>query len=134
MTELTERELKLIDEGYSFLSSIRKNDKSIKITKPSISFKNQYTYFSNFENFCESVNRTKECVKNFIDSECKIESKLDQNNVLKIKLRLNADDMMRLLKRFLKKYVTCNQCGSRNTILKKRKLFCLVCSSEKYID
>lgn len=130
----------LFDRFYNLLEEHKKGVdlKDVRIPKPEIVFRNRYTSFINFDSFCKAINRDHNLVQRYIRKEFnKSKPTLDRNNVLRITGRLSNDNIQTVMKRFIKTYVQCEQCNSKNTVIRKKNkldtMCCQNCSSEKHI-
>ena len=127
----------LVKRAYSQLSSREK--KKIKLIPPEIIIKDRKTIITNFDNFCQSINRDRNIVKNYLDKETKFASSFFGDTYqIKIDTMLKGPYVKNILTVFIKSYVICADCKSNDTrlIRQKRATYtqCLTCKTEKVLN
>lgn len=122
----------MLDRG---IEELGKRDKKKKaFVKPEISSFNQKTYISNFNDFCKSMNRENNNVKNFIESELQCTTVIINDNgdeypqSLKIEGKYKTAQLTPIFTRYIEKFVICKNCKSSYTIIyKKNRLLTIKC-------
>jgi translation initiation factor 2 subunit 2 len=127
----------LVKRAYEILSKLEK--KKNKFIEPNIVIKDKKTYITNFEEFCNSINRDKNIVKMYIDKETNIQSSfIGDFNQLKIDSLLRQPHLKNIITIFIKLYILCQECKSSNTnIIKKNRssfTYCNMCKSERIFN
>jgi len=92
------------------------------------------TGWGNFKEICEKLNREPDHVKLFFLTEMNTTGNLDGSNNFIIKGRWRPKQVESLLKKYIREYVTCNNCRSPNTKMRKdpaTRLFFLDCNECK---
>ena len=93
----------------------------------------------NFNDTCVSLNREREHFLNFILTELGTEGSIGGDYQLNLKGRYNNKHVESLLKKYVQEYVTCKNCNSPNTTLRKDNsariqiLHCNNCNSDKTV-
>merc|ERR1712129_262612 len=83
------------------------------------------TGWGNFKKICDELNRKPEHVKLFFLTEMNTTGNMDGSNSFIIKGRLRPKQIESLLKKYIKEYVTCNNCRSPQTVMEKDNAMCL---------
>jgi translation initiation factor 2 beta subunit (eIF-2beta)/eIF-5 len=127
----------LVKRAYSILSNREK--KKLKLVPPEIIIKDRKTIITNFDLFCQSINRDRNIVKNYLDKETNFSSSFfGDNNQVKIDTILKGPYVKNILTVFIKSYVICADCKSYDTqlIRQKRNTYtqCLTCKTEKVLN
>ena len=97
------------------------------------------TGWGNFKKICDELNRKPEHVKLFFLTEMNTTGNMDGSNSFIIKGRWRPKQIESLLKKYIKEYVTCNNCRSPNTVMEKDNatrlhvLTCRVCGSSRSV-
>ena len=115
----------LIKRAYTSLKQEKKQKKSF--IKPEIINHNRKSYITNFNKFCDSINRDTEDVRKFINKEMNVdvsfisENNLDENNKsgLKFSNCYKQTQIMNCITNYMKQYVLCEICRSGETEIKK---------------
>lgn len=88
------------------------------------------TSFANFADICRLLHRQPKHVLAFLLAELGTSGSVDGNNQLIIRGRYTQKQIENVLRRYIKEYVTCHTCRSRETILQKdTRLFFLQCET-----
>jgi len=88
------------------------------------------TSFANFSDICRLLHRQPKHVLAFLLSELGTSGSVDGNNQLIIKGKYTQKQIENVLRRYIKEYVTCHTCRSRETILQKdTRIFFLQCET-----
>ena len=93
----------------------------------------------NFVDTCNSLNRDREHLQQFILAELGNEGALGQENQLIIKGKFTNKHIENLLTKYIKEYVTCQMCKSPNTALAKdnstrlQVMQCNICGSTRTV-
>lgn len=88
------------------------------------------TSFANFSDICRLLHRQPKHVLAFLLSELGTSGSVDGNNQLIIRGKYTQKQIENVLRRYIKEYVTCHTCRSRETILQKdTRLFFLQCET-----
>ncbi|XP_030318924.1 eukaryotic translation initiation factor 2 subunit 2 [Calypte anna] len=88
------------------------------------------TSFVNFTDICKSLHRQPKHLLAFLLAELGTSGSIDGNNQLVIKGRFQQKQIENVLRRYIKEYVTCHTCRSRDTILQKdTRLYFLQCET-----
>ena len=127
----------LVKRAYSILNAREK--KKIKLIPPEVIIKDRKTIITNFDNFCQSINRDRNIVKNYLDKETQFASSFFGDNYqVKIDTMLKGPLVKNILTVFIKSYVICADCKSYDTqlIRQKRATYtqCLNCKTEKVLN
>jgi translation initiation factor 2 beta subunit (eIF-2beta)/eIF-5 len=127
----------LVKRAYSILSNREK--KKLKLVPPEIIIKDRKTIITNFDLFCQSINRDKNIVKSYLDKETNFSSSFfGDTNQVKIDTVLKGPYVKNILTVFIKSYVICADCKSYDTqlIRQKRATYtqCLTCKTEKVLN
>jgi len=86
--------------------------------------------FANFADICRLLHRQPKHVLAFLLAELGTSGSVDGNNQLIIRGRYTQKQIENVLRRYIKEYVTCHTCRSRDTILQKHeRLFFLQCET-----
>lgn len=86
--------------------------------------------FANFADICRLLHRQPKHVLAFLLAELGTSGSVDGNNQLIIRGRYTQKQIENVLRRYIKEYVTCHTCRSRETILQKEtRLFFLQCET-----
>ena len=124
----------LVKRAYESLS--KREKKKNKFIEPQVIGKDRKTFITNFEAFCNSINREKSFVKIYLDKETLFPSSLIGDlTQLKIDTSLKAAHVKNILTIFIKMYVLCQDCKSSDTHLVKKNrstfISCSMCKSER---
>lgn len=88
------------------------------------------TSFANFADICRLLHRQPKHVLAFLLAELGTSGSVDGNNQLLIRGKYTQKQIENVLRRYIKEYVTCHTCRSRETILQKdTRLFFLQCET-----
>lgn len=88
------------------------------------------TSFANFADICRLLHRQPKHVLAFLLAELGTSGSVDGNNQLIIRGKYTQKQIENVLRRYIKEYVTCHTCRSRDTLLQKEtRLFFLQCES-----
>ncbi|XP_005091279.1 eukaryotic translation initiation factor 2 subunit 2 [Aplysia californica] len=88
------------------------------------------TSFANFADICRLLHRQPKHVLAFLLAELGTSGSVDGNNQLIIRGKYTQKQIENVLRRYIKEYVTCHTCRSRETILQKdTRLFFLQCET-----
>lgn len=88
------------------------------------------TSFANFADICRLLHRQPKHVLAFLLAELGTSGSVDGNNQLIIRGRYTQKQIENVLRRYIKEYVTCHTCRSRDTLLQKdTRLFFLQCET-----
>jgi len=88
------------------------------------------TSFANFADICRLLHRQPKHVLAFLLAELGTSGSVDGNNQLIIRGRYTQKQIENVLRRYIKEYVTCHTCRSRETLLQKdTRLFFLQCET-----
>lgn len=97
------------------------------------------TVFSNFLKICESLNRDKTHVNDYLIAELGTTTSEDGKGRLLIKGRYNQKNIHKVLEKYILNYVQCSMCKSLNTRIIKNAanrlyfLECINCGSSKSV-
>ena len=127
----------LVKRAYSQLNIREK--KKIKLIPPEVIIKDRKTIITNFDIFCQSINRDKNIVKSYLDKETHFASSFfGDTNQVKIDTMLKGPYVKNILTVFIKSYVICADCKSYDThlIRQKRNTYtqCNTCKTEKVLN
>ena len=127
----------LVKRAYSILGHREK--KKLKLVPPEIIIKDRKTIITNFDIFCQSINRDRNIVKNYLDKETNFASSFFGDTYqVKIDTILRGPLVKNILTVFIKSYVICADCKSYDTqlIRQKRNTYtqCLTCKTEKVLN
>lgn len=106
----------------------------INIIKPNISFNGNKTIISNFEQFCNSVRRDKKQVAKFLYKELATAGSIEGG---KLVLQTRSPIVEDKVKKYLKNFVYCHECGKPDTVLQKEDRFyvlkCEACGARRSV-
>ena len=127
----------LIKRAYSQLSNREK--KKLKLIQPEVIIKDRKTIITNFDVFCQSINRDRNIVKKYLDKETQFASSFFGDSYqVKIDTMLKGPLVKNILTVFIKSYVICADCKSYDThlIRQKRNTYtqCNTCKTEKVLN
>ena len=127
----------LVKRAYSQLSNREK--KKIKLIPPEVIIKDRKTIITNFDMFCQSINRDRNIVKTYLDKETNFASSFFGDTYqVKIDTMLKGPLVKNILTVFIKSYVICADCKSYDThlIRQKRNTYtqCNTCKTEKVLN
>ena len=97
------------------------------------------TAFSNFSEICESLNRDKTHVNDYLIAELGTTTSEDGKGRLLIKGKYNQKNIHKVLEKYILMYVQCGMCKSLNTSIHKNPanrlyfLECINCGSSKSV-
>ena len=97
------------------------------------------TAFSNFSEICESLNRDKTHVNDYLIAELGTTTSEDGKGRLLIKGKYNQKNIHKVLEKYILMYVQCGMCKSLNTRISKNPanrlyfLECINCGSSKSV-
>jgi len=97
------------------------------------------TNFANFQDICNTMNRTSEHVQSFLLAETGSTASIDGNGCLIIKGKFQVKGIESLLKKYLQEYVICSHCGSlettltRNSTTRLHSLHCSNCTATRTV-
>lgn len=110
--------MELIDRAYSKLKTQQKK----MFAKPEIITYNRKTYIINFIDYCASIDRDPEKVKNFLEKDMSASASIMNDNSLNneksgLKFSTNFKNqlVMASITNYMKEYVLCQSCKSGNT-------------------
>eukprot|EP00056_Hartaetosiga_gracilis_P017456 m.7312 g.7312 ORF g.7312 m.7312 type:complete len:312 (-) comp5718_c0_seq1:52-987(-) len=127
----------LLDNVFEIIKDSRPkgNDETEKIVivPPNIARMGvKKTGFSNFVQVCKMLHRDRDHVLSFLHAELGTTSSMDQQECLILKGRYQQRDIERVLRAYIKEYVTCHTCNSPKTLLTKQaRLHFLQCETCK---
>lgn len=88
------------------------------------------TSFSNFKEICKMLHRQPEHLLLFLLAELGTSGSIDGNDQLIIKGRFQPKQIENVLRSYIKEYVTCHTCKSRDTMLQRdTRLYFLQCET-----
>jgi len=88
------------------------------------------TSFSNFKDICKMLHRQPEHLLAFLLAELGTSGSIDGSDQLIIKGRFQQKQIENVLRSYIKEYVTCHTCKSRETMLQKdTRLYFLQCET-----
>lgn len=107
------------------------NKKKIRLKAPSVQREGKKTFFINFKQICQDLNRSTDHVSNFIFHELATTGSIDSNNVLNIRGSFLPKNIEKVLKQYVQEYVLCGSCSSMDTTLERdplSRLYILKCN------
>lgn len=117
----------LLDRLYNTLGNNEK--KEIIIIKPCITKEYQMCRIRNYTEMCKNINRNKQHLKEFIEDELSLKTKISGDGILYFRGKYTQESIERIYKHYICKYVKCNSCKSYDTSIKKiKKLNKLICN------
>jgi len=127
----------LVNRAYNSLEQIHTNKKKPTFPQPDIISKDRKTFFVNFNDLCNSINRTHEYVKKYIESEINISTSILGDGGLKFDVSIKPQQIKNLMTNFIKELIICKDCKSCITTIDKESrltyLCCSNCNSKKSI-
>ena len=107
----------------------------MQIVTPKITFHGKKTIIANFEQFCNSINREVKQVAKFLYKELATSGAIENGKlVLQTKNPLTEDK----IKKYMKNFVYCSECGKPDTIIKKEDRYyiikCEACGARKTLS
>ena len=126
-----------LDRAYDQLELLNKNKKKPTFPQPNIISKDRKTFFINFSEICNSIDRTPEYVKKYIETETNISTSVLGDGGLKFDVSIKPQQIKNIITTFIKELIICKDCRSCITTLEKdtRILYmcCSNCNSKKSI-
>lgn len=126
-----------LDRAYFQLELLNKNKKKPTFSPPNIISKDRKTFFINFSEICNSIDRTQEYVKKYIETETNISTSILGDGGLKFDVQFKPQQIKNIITTFIKELIICKDCRSCITKLEKdtRILYmcCSNCNSKKSI-
>lgn len=117
-------------------SKIKKGEQieRIQIVKPKITIQKNKTIIQNFEQFCNSIRRDMRQVAKFLYKELATSGSIEGSKLI---LQSRSPILDSKIKKYMKEYVYCSECGRPDTILQKEGRFyimkCEACGAKKNV-
>ncbi len=112
----------------------RRTIPTLDIPPLEITYVGNQTQIKNFKHVCDVILREPKVCARYILKELAARGTIDDSGVFTIYLKVSAQTINILFKRFLDIYVICKTCGSYQTELKKQGkvwiIRCLACGAE----
>ncbi len=110
-------------------------EERMQIVCPKITFHGKKTIIPNFEQFCNSINREVKQVAKFLYKELATSGAVENGKlVLQTKNPLTEDK----IKKYMKSFVYCSECGKPDTVIKKEDRYyvikCEACGARKTVS
>ena len=125
----------LVNRAYDDLERMRSSKKKPSFPQPNIVSKDRKTFFVNFEEMCNAMNRKQEYVKSHIETETNIATSILGDNSLKFDVAVKPQQIKNLITNYIKEYIICKDCRSSITQTyredKINYLVCDYCKSKK---
>ena len=126
-----------LDRAYDQLELLNKNKKKPTFPQPNIISKDRKTFFINFNEICNSIDRTQEYVKKYIETETNISTSILGDGGLKFDVQIKPPQIKNIITTFIKELIICKDCKSCITTLEKDTrilyMYCSNCNSKKSI-
>lgn len=127
----------LVIRAYDQLELLNKNNKKPSFPPPNIISKDRKTFFINFNDLCNSINRTPEYVKKYIEKETNIATSILGDGGLKFDVSIKIPQIKNIITNFIKELIICKDCKSCITTIEKDTrltfMYCSNCNSKKSI-
>lgn len=129
---------KEIDYESLFRSDIKETKKQT-LPAPSLFRENRNIIWANMGIFCQSIKREPEMVTTFVKEELCIDASLCREGLRIFKSNINSSKFQVILRKYVKEKVSCGQCKSVDTIIKKnsaraQEIHCNKCGSIRNIN
>ena len=85
-------------------------------------FANKKTFWINFTEFCNVINRTTDLVQSFINNDFQCTSSITNNGQLKLSGRFSSQQLEKCMRQFISSHVSCKSCKSLDTNIEKNKI------------
>lgn len=125
----------LIDRLYIELNNCSNPNKKVSLERPEVCIANKKTFFSNFSEICQKLNRKDTDVKKYFEDELKTEVNILQDGGLNIVGIFRQPGIQKILGNYIKDFVACKECNSCDTELIKSNritfISCNKCKSKK---
>uniref|UniRef100_A0A6C0EEI0 Translation initiation factor IF2/IF5 domain-containing protein n=1 Tax=viral metagenome TaxID=1070528 RepID=A0A6C0EEI0_9ZZZZ len=125
----------LLQRAFDKLNAIKTPLKKTVVT-PNVLIENKRTKITNISDFCMSINRKENDIVDYLKSELSADVVMS-NEGLKITGIFRLPQIKTTLGNYIKKYVICKSCKSKETTVKKisgsRIVICDTCKSENYL-
>jgi translation initiation factor 2 beta subunit (eIF-2beta)/eIF-5 len=126
-----------VSRAYEQLEMLNKNKKKPTFPQPNIISKDRKTFFINFSDLCEAINRTPEYVKKYLETETNISTSILADGGLKFDISIKPQQIKNIVTTFIKELIICKDCKSCITQLEKDSrltfMCCYNCNSKKSI-
>lgn len=136
-TTVPETYEEMLDDFYTRFSE-RESVEKIKLPSLEVAPDGKKTRLINFKNVCDTIQRTSDDLKDYIDAEFGTTTSVDASDVLIIRGKFTSSSLDATIKRYVVKYVMCKACKSFSTKLVKenRLMFvkCSTCSSSSSVE
>jgi translation initiation factor 2 subunit 2 len=130
----------LLQKLYDQINNKRKVS-TIKILLPqTLIIGTKKTVIENFKELCDSMKRTQEHVKTFIENELCVKTSINQYKQLTIFGKFYQRNILSIMRKYINNYVKCKSCLSLNTNFEKDKthqmmeMICSNCGASLYIE
>ena len=127
----------LVNRAYNSLERLHENKKRPQFPQPDIITKDRKTFFINFSQLCQSIDRTQDYLKRYIESQTNISTSILGDGGLKFDVQIKPPQIKTLITNFIKELIICKDCKSCITKLEKDSrltfLYCSNCNSKKSI-
>lgn len=112
--------------------------KKQSLPAPSLFRENRNIVWTNMQIFCQSIKREPENVSTFVKEELCIDASLCREGLRIFKSNINTSKFQVILRKYVKENVSCGQCKSVDTILRRnsargQEIVCNKCGSIKNI-
>ena len=126
----------LLDRAYESFTLDRGK---IKLVEPKFDKKDRKSYVHNFQEVCQSMNRTPEQIKAFFEKELNMKTSIKEDGSLKIDGMPKTQSVIeKIIKDYVINYIMCKSCKSCKTQVQKidriTYLVCDVCKSSRSIE
>jgi len=112
--------------------------KQFKLIKPKVKPQHKKTFIFNFEEICACMNRNISDVKQYLETELKISSSINETGNLILNNRYQIQQIEGLVAKYAYEFVKCSACGSGDTKMEKegriKFLVCNKCFQKKAIE
>lgn len=132
MTEIFYRDDILLDRILKKVENVTTS--KLRLKPPTFIKQNRKSIFTNFAEFCDSINRDQKHVKSYLDGFMSATSSITQEGSLYFGTTYDNEQLKNSVESYIKKYLKCSSCGKYDTTLQKTgKITYLVCPRCKLI-
>lgn len=122
----------LLNRAYDHINQARQDTlEKTKIPQPITVCSNRKTFFQNFRDICNRLNRSESDLQTFLMKETSEKITIDINSVLIIHGHMfKSSEMKNLIVKYVKENVQCQECKSLDThLLKQNRINFIVCKN-----
>lgn len=120
----------LLNRAYDELKRTEEANTKITMKKPLLGMTPTKTSIINFKDIRDGLNRDEKHFAEYLSKELAMETQLNERGELIVIGRCRQSQVERLISKYIKEYVKCQQCRSGKTdLFKKDRVWCMLCNS-----